>query len=197
MKTLLKKNQRVSLLPEEVKGATEGIVLKSLKNIIEIEIPEAELKYYETDGSIEIFAPVEEGMLYLLSTIEGIETTSVKVKTADKYEILQRREFTRIPLDEPIKIKEDEIKCTCLDISAGGMKIEVNKQLDMEKDYTISFKLENSSVINCFLRPIRISKAKTSKYIVSGRFVLLKNIDKIAIVQFCFKKAIENTNKEK
>ena len=39
------------------------------------------------------------------------------------------------------------------------------------------------------------AEAKNKKNIVSGRFIALKNIDKIAIVQFCFKKQMENTNK--
>ena len=113
-------------------------------------------------------------------------------------DLLQRREYTRVPLDKEITIKDDNITCKCLDISAGGMKIEMAKQPDMEKDYTISFSLDGRTEIGCYLRPIRITKddkKKNGKYIVSGRFVLLKNIDKIAVVQYCFKKEAENKNK--
>ncbi len=196
MKSLLKKNQNVSILPEDVHGAATGTVIKALKEHLEIAVPEPELSFYKNGADIELFAPAQEGMLYLRSTVEDIQDNILKIKSTDAYEILQRREFTRIPLEKNIKLKDEDITCHCLDISAGGMKLETDKELDTEKDYTISFSLEGSANINCCLRPIRITKnKKNGKYIVSGRFVLLKNIDKIAVVQFCFKKEAENKNK--
>lgn len=198
MKTLLKKNKKVSILPQDVQGAAEGTIKKALKDFFEVEIPQEDLKYYKTGEIVELFAAVDAGMLYFSSELEEINENLLKIKTAKDYELLQRREYTRIPLDREIKIKDDNSTCKCIDISAGGMKIEMAKQPDMEKDYTISFSLDGRTEISCYLRPIRISKddkKKNGKYIVSGRFVLLKNIDKIAIVQYCFKKNIENTNK--
>ena len=176
MKSLLKKNQNVSILPEDVHGAATGTVIKALKEHLEIAVPEPELSFYKNGADIELFAPAQEGMLYLRSTVEDIQDNILKIKSTDAYEILQRREFTRIPLEKNIKLKDEDITCHCLDISAGGMKLETDKELDTEKD--------------------RITKnKKNGKYIVSGRFVLLKNIDKIAVVQFCFKKEAENKNK--
>ena len=71
--------------------------------------------------------------------------------------------------------------------------------LSTEKDYEIEFSLEGNIPIQCFFKPIRVSeldkKNKQTRNVVSGRFVALKNIDKIAIVQYCFKKNLENTNK--
>ena len=198
MKTLLKKNKKVSILPQDVQGAAEGTIKKALKDFFEVEIPQEDLKYYKTGENVELFAAVDAGMLYFSSELEEINENLLKIKTAKDYELLQRREYTRIPLDKEIKIKDNNTICHCIDISAGGMKLEMEKQPDMEKDYTISFSLDGRTEISCYLRPIRISKddkKKNGKYIVSGRFVLLKNIDKIAIVQYCFKKNIENTNK--
>ena len=198
MKTLLKKNKKVSILPKNVKGAAEGTITRALKDFFEVEIPSEDLKYYKKGENVEFFAAVDSGMLYFTSELEEINENTLKIKTAKDYDLLQRREYTRVPLDKEITIKDDNITCKCLDISAGGMKIEMAKQPDMEKDYTISFSLDGRTEIGCYLRPIRITKddkKKNGKYIVSGRFVLLKNIDKIAIVQYCFKKNIENTNK--
>ena len=78
------------------------------------------------------------------------------------------------------------------------MKLETLSELKETEDYPIEFPLESKIPIECFFKPIRImakGKGKTKKYIVSGRFIVLKNIDKIAIVQYCFKKQTENTNK--
>lgn len=79
------------------------------------------------------------------------------------------------------------------------MKILLDKKINVANDYPIQFSLESNIPIECFFKPIRIdemlSKNKVVKYVVSGKFVALKNIDKIAIVQFCFKKQMENKNK--
>lgn len=192
---LLKKNQIVNLLPEDVKGACTGTVTKSSKDSFEVEIPKEELGFYKQDGLIELFTAVEDGMLYFSAPLEEMNENILKIKAPESADTLQRREFTRIPLEKNIVLKNEDANCKCIDISAGGMKLEADKQLDMDKDYTINFTLENNIAISCYLRPIRITKEKTSKYIVSGRFVLLKNIDKIAIVQYCFKKQIEDRNK--
>lgn len=195
MKAMFKKNQTVNILPEDVRGAAEGIVLRALKKSLEVEISQNDSQFYSAGMAVELFTPVEDGMLYFSSELESVEKNVLKITLPQESETIQRREFTRIPIEKKVVLKEDNITCNCLDISAGGMKLETAKQLDMEVDYTVNFELENNTKINCYLRPIRISKAKNGKYIVSGRFVLLKNIDKIAIVQFCFKKEIENTNK--
>ena len=79
------------------------------------------------------------------------------------------------------------------------MKIETDAPVTNEKDYYVEFSLEGNIPIQCFFKPIRVDelhqKNKKAKNLVSGRFIALKNIDKIAIVQFCFKKQMENTNK--
>ncbi len=195
MKTFMKENQQISILPEDVKGATLGLITKASKDFAEVQIPDNEIQFYKPGAPIELFAPADDGMLYVATVLDSVNKNILKIKMIDKYEVLQRREFTRIPLESEVLLKDDNISCKCLDISAGGMKLECDKQLDMEKDYTISFSLDTGAAVNCYLRPIRISKDENSKYIVSGRFVLLTNIDKIAIVQYCFKKQIEGKNR--
>jgi len=190
MNTFFKENQEVNILPENVKGAAIGKVIKAVDEHLEVEIPVNDVQFYHPNSPIELFVPAEEGMAYATTVLESVENNIVKMKLTNKSELLQRREFTRIPLNQEVLMKDDNTTCRCLDISAGGMKIESDRQLDMEKDYTISFSLDTGADINCYLRPIRISKDENSKYIVSGRFVLLTNIDKIAIVQYCFRKKI-------
>ena len=143
-------------------------------------------------------------MLYFKTKADEIDSKNRTIKAVfDKksYDLLQRREYTRIDFEKEFTLKdgENDYICSTLDISAGGMKILADMPLSTEKDYTIEFSLESNIPIQCFFRPIRVDevrlKDKTTKNIISGRFIALKNIDKIAIVQFCFKKQSENTNK--
>ncbi len=204
MKKLLKKNQKIYVVPQNIKGAMSSKIVGTERNVIEFEINEKDLPYYEKNGALEIFTVVDEGMLYFKTKADEIDSKNRTIKAVfDKksYDLLQRREYTRIDFEKEFTLKdgENDYICSTLDISAGGMKILADLPLSTEKDYTIEFSLESNIPIQCFFRPIRVDevrlKDKTTKNIISGRFIALKNIDKIAIVQFCFKKQSENTNK--
>ena len=204
MKKLLKKNQNVFVVPEDVKGALSSKIKKFEKNILEICIDKDDMQYYSSKSPIEVFTVVDEGMLYFKTEIGSIDAENNVLSIAfDKKnsEILQRREYTRIDLDKEFTLKDGEKDYVCkfVDLSAGGMKILTDADLSTEKDYLIEFSLESNIPIGCYFKPIRVDeihmKNKPVKKVVSGRFIALKNIDKIAIVQFCFKKQTENTNK--
>lgn len=204
MKNLLKKNQKIYVVPKDIKGAVSSNIISKEKNLIKFGIDTKNLTYYEAKKEIEIFTIADEGMLYfkaMTETIDNNENTICVSFDPKKYDLLQRREYTRIEFEKEftLKDKENEYVCSTIDISAGGMKILADKPFSPEEDYLIEFSLESNIPIQCFFRPIRVDeiklKNKTTKNIISGRFVALKNIDKIAIVQFCFKKQSENTNK--
>ena len=207
MKKLLKKNQKVCLVPQDIKGSLSTKVNKFVGGIIEVTVEKDDIGYYNVGDAIEMFTVVDEGMLYFKPIVKEIDAQENIIKAEfDKktYDILQRREYTRVNFEKDFKLQDSETGseylCTTLDISAGGMKLITEAHLVPDKDYIIEFSLENEIPISCFFRPIRVDEindttAKSVKNIVSGRFVLLKNIDKIAIVQFCFRKQMESRNK--
>lgn len=204
MKKLLKKNQKVCIVPNDIKGALSSNIKNIVKDTIELELKEEDLRYYTKDDVVEVFTVVDDGMLYFKPTVCEINNEEKTIKIAfDKkaYDLLQRREYTRIEIEKEFTLKDEDkdYVCKTLDISAGGMKIETDAPVTNEKDYYVEFSLEGNIPIQCFFKPIRVDelhqKNKKAKNIVSGRFIALKNIDKIAIVQFCFKKQMENTNK--
>lgn len=203
MKKLLKKNQKVCMVPNDIKGALSSNIKNVEKDTIELSISENDLPYYKIDDTVEVFTVVDDGMLYFKPKVSEINNEDKTIKIVfDKkaYDLLQRREYTRIEVEKEFTLKdgEKEYVCKTLDISAGGMKIITEAPLSSDKDYIIEFSLESSIPIQCFFKPIRVDEIKENKKtknIVSGRFIALKNIDKIAIVQFCFKKQMENTNK--
>lgn len=150
---------------------------------------------YETDETVEMFAMTNPGQIYF--------ETIVKEKNEDKltlwfpitYKYLQRREYTRIPEAKEIKLVQNEevIDGKIEDISAGGLKIIVKKQLKLLSLYSSVIEIDNEKV-KCSFEPIRI-EANGEVFIISGRFKEISNHDRIALVQYCFKKQIENSNK--
>lgn len=207
MKKLLKKNQKVFMVPENIKGALSTNIKKLTTKTIEVEIDKKDLKYYKKDVAIEMFTVVDAGMLYFKPVVTEIlkDENTIKVEFDKKvYDLLQRREFTRVEIEKEFKLVDldKEYTCKTVDISAGGMRFVTEAPLTPVKDYIIEFSLDSGIPIRCFFKPIRVDEfvtketKKTKKSqpqnIVSGRFIALKNIDKIAIVQFCFRKEMES-----
>lgn len=204
MKELLKKNQKICLVPENIKGALSTTIKKVLKSSLEVEVKKADLKYYKENDVVEMFTVVEAGMLYFKPKVKEIKKDDNVIKVEfdrEVYDLLQRREYTRVEYEKDIKITDRDKKsygCKTIDIGAGGMKLISKEKLSNEKDYVLEFSLDSNIPIQCYFKPIRIDELKSKKstqYVVSGRFLALKNIDKIAIVQFCFRKEMESTIK--
>lgn len=209
MRKLLKKNQKIYMVPQDIKGALSTKIKKVSRNLIEVEVNNADLQYYQKDAIVEMFTVVDEGMLYFKPVVSEIFADENVVKVVfnkEVYDLLQRREFTRVELEKDFRLSDgqNDYVCSLVDISAGGMRFLTDAPLTTVRDYVIEFSLENNIPIQCFFKPIRVdelqvkatkTKKQSPQSIVSGRFIALKNIDKIAIVQFCFKKQMEFTNK--
>ncbi len=204
MKNLIKNNQKVYMIPKDIQGGLSSAINKIVGSTIEMDIKKDDMKYYSLGDVVEMFTVIDDGILYFKPRVVEIDKGQNTIKVEfdkTKYDQLQRREYTRIDFKNEFTLKSEDksFVCTCIDLSAGGMKFETEADLKCSQDYEIEFSLESKIPIECFFKPIRIDKkkgrSKVKKNIVSGRFIALKNIDKIAIVQFCFKKQMENKNK--
>ena len=114
-----------------------------------------------------------------------------------KHRFLQRRKFTRIKFLEDIELvcEDKSHKARTLDLSAGGMKIRTEDNIDIEKDYKVIIKLSDEQVVSCKYQLIRVEKGDNGIYTISGRFTSLSNVDKMTLIQYCMKKDMENLNK--
>lgn len=202
MKKLLKKHQQIYFVPQDIKGAFSADIQKISADSIETAISAENIQYYQNGDKIESFAVVEDGMLYFKPVVAEVDAQNSILKVSyekNGYELLQRREYTRVDFDKEFTLTnaDNDCVCKCIDICAGGMKFVTTEALNTAQDYKIEFTLESTIPISCYFKPIRVlpQKGTKQKNIVSGRFIALKNIDKIAIVQFCFKKSMESTNK--
>lgn len=193
----IRKNQKFSIIPQEVKGAANCKVVDVAKTTFDVSLPLIEQKYYNEGERVELFSAIKDGMLYFETTVDKITPVGLKLKQPKNNELLQRREFLRTELCASVILKDNirEVECDCVDISAGGMKVSLKEPIETNGDYIIKFTLDGKIYIDCFFRPVRLLKGKKGTHLLSGRFIALKNIDKIAIVQYCLKKQTENTNK--
>lgn len=195
MKNYISKNAKFRIIPSDPEGATVVTVEEIALDYFTIKTQTEEgLKPQE---HLEFFSLTPQGLLYFESIIKEISDEGIKVLYPISHKFLQRREYTRVDLDKALELFDDkaQIPVKIIDISAGGLKLSSSEQLMLGKDYKISVNLDANVSVDCLFVPIRIESDNMLGYTVSGRFKLLKNIDRIALVQYCFKKQMENQNK--
>ena len=196
MRELIKDKQLVTIVPQDFKNSNKGQVID-----VDFEGFRMELKY-KPEGLIvnhicDFYSLTDNGYLYFESYIKKLENNVITIANPVKHRFLQRRKFTRIKYIENLELIHDDKahKVKTLDLSAGGMKLRTEDNIDIEKEYKVTIKLSDEIEIKCKYQLIRVEKGDNGLYTISGRFTNLSNIDKMTLVQFCMKKDMENLNK--
>lgn len=196
MRELIKNEQLVTIVPQDFKKTNKGKVLEVTPEGFKMELK------YKPDGLMvnhvcDFYSFTDNGYLYFESYIEALENNVIKIANPIKHRFLQRRKFTRIKFIEDLELINGDIahKIRTLDLSAGGMKVQTEENIDMEREYAVSIKLSDEQEVKCKYQLIRVEKGDNGLYTISGRFTQLSNIDKMTLVQFCMKKDMENINK--
>ena len=196
MRELIEKNRKITVVPSDFKCANKGTIIDVDPKYFTIELE------YEPTGMLrhnycEFYTQTTHGTLYFDSYPETIDGKIVKIATPAKHRFLQRRQYTRIKFVEELNLLcySASYKITTLDISAGGMKIKTNENINIEGLYKITLPLSEKQSIECMFSPIRIEKNENGGYTISGRFEYHDNKDKMTLIQYCTKRSIEIQNK--
>ena len=196
MRELIKKEQLVTIVPQDFKNTNKGRVTDVSMDGFRMELK------YKPEGLMlnhicDFYSLTDNGYLYFESYIQGLENNVITIANPVKHRFLQRRKFTRIKFIEDIELVYENIvhKARTLDLSAGGMKIQTEENIDIEKEYSVKIKLNNEQEVSCKYQLIRVERGENGLYTISGRFTQLSNIDKMTFVQFCMQKDMENQNK--
>ena len=196
MRELIKKEQLVTIVPQDFKNSNKGRVLDVDMQGFRMELrykPEGLIKNHVCD----FYSLTDNGYLYFESYIQALDNNVISIANPIKHRFLQRRKFTRIKFIEDLELTLGDLKhkVRTLDLSAGGMKLRTEENIDIEKVYNVTINLSDEQHIKCQYQLIRVEKGDNGLYTISGRFVNLSNIDKMVLIQFCMKKDMENLNK--
>jgi len=196
MRELIKKEQLVTIVPQDFHNTNNGTVTDVRMDGFDMKlkyVPNGLLKNHVCD----FYSLTDNGYLYFESYIKELNENIISIANPTKHRFLQRRKFTRIKFLEDIELSFDEIthKAKTLDLSAGGMKIKTTENIDIEHEYKTCIKLSDEQEVYCKYHPIRVEKTDDGFYIISGKFAALSNIDRMTLIQFCMKKNMENINK--
>ncbi len=193
MRKQITENKEFYIISRSVDNAEKCRVIEVNEDSFKIKLNNKQK--YEIDESVELFSMTSNGQLYFETIIKDVQEDILTIWFPVTYKYLQRREFSRVTLEKELTLKNGQniINANIADISAGGLKIKTKEQLDLLKEYSISFEIDGKFFETKF-EPIRI-EASSEGFISSGRFSDISNYDRISLVQYCFRKQIENANK--
>ena len=186
-------NKEFYILSRSIDNASKCKIVDVCDDCFKVSSPKS--KKFENDESVELFTMTDKGQLYFESIVKEIKNDIISIWFPITYKYLQRREFSRIALDKEIVLKSGKklINARLVDISAGGLKVKTQEQLLLQKEYHTEVEIDNKT-IKCVFEPIRL-EFQQNDFIASGRFKEISNYDRIELVQYCFMKQIENSNK--
>ena len=159
---------------------------------------------YKTDNDVklgigetaEFFANGQKGVLYFCSKIINVKNNFIEIEKPKTHEIIQRRENERVKIKQKIRLKDETenlIDVMLCDLSVGGMKIISENELKSNCTYKVYFDFDNSCLEFSFI-PTRVNN-EAGKYIVSGQIDSPVSANKIELVQYCYKKLFEQSNR--
>lgn len=193
MRSEILENKEFNILSRSIDNATKCKVVRVDEEEFEVKL-ETNGKY-EVDESVELFAMTSNGQLYFETIVKEVKDNLVSMWFPINYRYLQRREYSRINVNKEVTLIKGKKKIIAkiIDLSAGGFKVLTDEQLDLLAEYSFEIKIDNE-IAKCTFEPIRI-ETNSGSFISSGRFNNITSHDRIALVQYCFRKQIENSNK--
>ena len=193
MRNRLLENKEYSILSRSIDNACKCDIVAVDENYFSVKLQTK--GKYEVDESVELFTMTSKGQFYFETIVKDVKDDVISMWFPISYKYLQRREYSRINTEKNVSmvVGRKTIDAKIVDISAGGLKIITSEQLVLSKDYKLVVEIDNKP-LNCMFEPIRI-EVSSEGYVTSGKFNNITNLDRIALVQYCFRKQIENSNK--
>lgn len=189
-----KQNQIIKIIPTEINNACSATIIDTEKETITVKTncPNTVL-----NGDCECFCATDSGVNYFKAKVKEIGNNTYELFSLSSYITMQRREYSRITLNTETTFKsgEENIKVLVTDFSAGGMKVTSKKELLINSNYSFSLEITPKLIINNTFTPIRQSKREDESYEISGKFTNITNKERISIIQYCFTRKMEDTNK--
>lgn len=205
MRELIQNTKDFKIIPSDFKSSGAFEVLEILDDTFKVKLilsDENELNDYVANSLVEVFGVNSIGLVYFQTKIVSREKDILVLAQTQDYSLIQRREYSRVGINQgkiTFKDMEPGFVIDVKDISAGGAKFVVSREIQLDSHYDISISLSNNMNIECQIEPIRINKTQyndSEAYIVSGKFLNLENVDRIVLVQYAFKIKMEEQNKE-
>lgn len=193
MRNNIQIDKEFNIISRSIDNATSCKVIEVGEDCFKVKLKNS--VKYEKGESCELFAMTPKGQVYFETLVKEVENDMLSIWFPLVFKYLQRREYYRISLDKQIEFAYENqlIPVKIIDLSAGGLKVFSSVELKLLREYKLKLDIENKILDFCFV-PIRIETYQNG-FICSGKFENVNNSDRIALVQYCYRKYIENSIK--
>ncbi|MFB6356572.1 MAG: flagellar brake protein, partial [bacterium] len=132
--------------------------------------------------------------------MDRISTPRIVIPRPDKMQRVQMREFVRVPCSIPVTIRtmEDggyrELEAQAVDISAGGMKCELDEEISEESEVMLTFELPltDEYIDDVFGDILRVLEDTVEDcYVVALQFSGLTEDNQERIIRYTYRRQIE------
>lgn len=187
----IKINQKIKIIPDKIEKFSMGIIISVSEDCFVAKVNNPDL--IMPDSESEILISFDEYTVIFISKIIKAEGDNVTFSVPSKFNFIQKREYHRINTKIPVFFKEieeinKEIEAEIINIGGGGMKVA--SFLNSKHILNARFNLPNKKEIKTLFEILRVVE-ENKKFFLSGKFKIISNFDKTAIIQFCFKRQLE------
>jgi len=197
MNKLLKINQKITIIPDDYKDVFTGVITSIGNNDFTVRLNEGCTVDFD-NRNLDISFATQHYLLKFTSNAVCVEENHIKIKFPETYKKIQRREYTRVCIKIPTKCIDPNggispLETTTTNLSGGGMQIETDSEIPVGTVLNVKLQLNKHKFVEASFEVLRteISKYNAEKYAISGVFKKISNIDRITIIQLCFKRQLE------
>lgn len=198
----LENNPKIKLIPDEVKGATNGVVTEYNSENFLVLLENINSLKLDINDIVEIMVSLETCIIRFDAKVKAFNAEVVTLSLPESYKTVQRREYVRVDVNIPVEIKEvtpegKELNSMCQDLSGGGLKLLAPESFKEGALLEARLKIVDQKSISTVMEVLRVNSDNDSSldYYISGRFVKISNSDRTAIIQLCFKRQLEKSCK--
>ncbi|OGI21470.1 MAG: hypothetical protein A2287_02395 [Candidatus Melainabacteria bacterium RIFOXYA12_FULL_32_12] len=196
----LKNNQELKIIPSEIKGISNGIIREIYPQYFTVQLDNVNDDLLRIGDHIEIIVPMKDYMIRFEVQVNLIDGNLVHFSLPKQFRRIQRREYTRVNVNIPVKLREvnnsNNINSIIENLSGGGMKLVSSEDFDIDSLLEANFSILSRKDINTVLKVLRTDKYNSKEYNLAAEFKEISNVDRTAIIQLCFKRQLELKCKE-
>ena len=184
---MLKLNQKIKIVPENIKDSTSGTITAINEEQIKVKLNS--IKALESQN-VEIYINEVNCLLCFKTQVTGQDNDTIMFPYPQHIQNIQRREYRRIEINLPIECQNnnENFQAESINISGGGIKLKTLKNIKSTKNISIKLPLGNG--IKTDLEVLN-TESLNDFFTASGWFKNINNTDRIYLIQYCFKKELE------
>jgi|GEM_PF-2982650 len=196
MVDFLKINEKIKIIPNNVKDITDGIITDLKKDSYSVLLNKT--VSLNNNEAVEIIIPDNNNLIKAESSVLQINDNILCLTNPENIRHIQRREFPRVDIKIPVTLKEinksdDVIDSVTKNLSGGGMQLVTDRNFKVGSLLDAKFIILDKKSIETVLEVLRIDNddKKKKEYYLSGKFKNLSNTQRTALIQICFKRQLE------